>query len=1398
MTGRNSFTRFTKLFTALLVFSRRLIASLRNNWRRKLAKRQAVGFGRRLVFETVEPRRMLSANSLVVTLTNADFDENNTIDAADLASWEGNFGTATGAEHGDGDADGNGSVNGFDFLAWQRGFGSTSPDPLGILTIDDTQSGVDQIIVSVVDIAGTDFVAVNGLATSIGADRVDALKIFGGNGDDLIDLSAVDTASFPNLVDGEVTIDAGFGNDTVTGSALSDTIWGGFGNDVLLGQGGNDTLRGGWGFDVLEGGIGDDLLDGGLSGDTYRFSGSEDLGTDTLFEAIGDGNDTLDFAGLDTGIALDLASSIATEVATGRVWLSALDVLEIENVIGTELVDDITGNALANQFDGLGGNDTLRGNGGDDLLSGGEGDDQLFGGDGNDTILGGSGSDYGEGGPGDDESDLGDDDTSPPEIEAIPPLEVRKDETRGIRILADDLDHDYTDLSFTLQAVAGNPTLTDLGVSISSDGQFSWFADPTNSAGPLPGTYQVEVTVTDPDGLTESQTLTLNRRDYNDEPPALSTLYAWFDGYEPDPLVTPPIGFWNGQGATGVYARTILVDILHPDFSGIMHPGSFRNSVEFSLQVNPYLSENAGETSFDSQTANEDLTYRLISGPGSMDASGLYTWDISYTDGGETYRLVFEVEDDGSADGGEIRTSQGYLFVQVILFEGDFTSPIQEPPVAIDREYSIGVDQTIAEKIWTFNGGNGIYNPIFHDFYTGDYAATFTLNNPSNGTVTLDDDSDGSFTYTPNPGFIGVDSFTYTIEHYTGDFDENDIWLTSNEGEITIAVGPRYVSDLDTSVPDEDENDPPGEYVVWNQDDDNDNGIEDYLDINGPVQGEDDLVEISIGPFFRDDQYLLDYRFEFDVLGVRLWDSADKQFEIVHNTQYLQADLPDTVYAENFNDTGGLVWLKILHSGLFVDPGGIDNVATDKVLFSGVSADLDIDSDNNNGFALPDGSAWEEELEDNTYGLGKLVLQNYGTDDPGEDAQSFTPIVFRLSTGLDPNLQLRIDYNPLGTAGFINLWKANKSAVDPLVTASGTPQAGTPNAANGGLLVTPNTTYTLSDLDYCSQCGEVVLWISAWRENPLTKTLRGVEENGKPEEFITATLVQNGRDVASDEVKYIVTQPDSFFYQLQNSRQVRTGLASRGVYGREDLPNFSLKSLSNNDLFDLQVPLSVRQLLLQDSGVNGFNAVLYQDYIAGGDNQYVLAFAGTDDLLDIIDDLAQGLGRFSGQYASAIEIGRQLGIVVQAGNIAGLVATGHSLGGGLASAASLAGGIVADTFNAAGLHANTIALIANPISVPINAYYVDWDGLSFAQDNLPFMPSALGTRIPMDGPHDFDVAAGILLGSLLNVPAVGVGTLVVGSALVEAHKIPSVLYGLLVDEATDTDLLGLGEEPYDF
>lgn len=94
--------------------------------------------------------------------------------------------------------------------------------------------------------------------------------------------------------DGNDTLKGSFGRDTLYGGNGNDVLDGGNDNDILQGGNGNDVLDGGFGDDVLIGGKGNDKLNGGLGNDTYIFNLGD--GQDTIKDSVG--NDTLKINGL--------------------------------------------------------------------------------------------------------------------------------------------------------------------------------------------------------------------------------------------------------------------------------------------------------------------------------------------------------------------------------------------------------------------------------------------------------------------------------------------------------------------------------------------------------------------------------------------------------------------------------------------------------------------------------------------------------------------------------------------------------------------------------------------------------------------------------------------------------------------------------------------------------------------------------------------------------------------------------------------------------------------------------------------------------------------------------------------------------------------------------------------
>lgn len=109
----------------------------------------------------------------------------------------------------------------------------------------------------------------------------------------------------------------------------------------------------------------------------------------------------LEFALPDLGTSLQTrSSSEQLRTAPGSSFLgnivamqTALDLSQINNLVGDDANNTATGFAGDDIITGNGGNDTLSGNRGNDLISGGSGNDQLFGGKGDDNLNGGDGDD---------------------------------------------------------------------------------------------------------------------------------------------------------------------------------------------------------------------------------------------------------------------------------------------------------------------------------------------------------------------------------------------------------------------------------------------------------------------------------------------------------------------------------------------------------------------------------------------------------------------------------------------------------------------------------------------------------------------------------------------------------------------------------------------------------------------------------------------------------------------------------------------------------------------------------------------------------------------------------------------------------------------------------------------
>ena len=175
----------------------------------------------------------------------------------------------------------------------------------------------------------------------------------------------------------------------------------------------------------------------------------------------------------------------------------------------------------------------------------------------------------------------------------------------------------------------------------------------------------------------------------------------------------------------------------------------------------------------------------MFSSQPAVSANGTLTFTTAANANGVAVVTVSAHDNGGTANGGD-DTSDPQTFT--ITVSGD-----NDAPVAAPDSYTIAEDQVLGVDA---NGFNGVQGLLFNDVDPDSPTLTAVyLTNPTNGTLLPH--ANGSFSYTPNPHFNGVDSFTYRAS------DGN---ATSNIVTVTLTVtsvndAPSFIKGPNQGVP---------------------------------------------------------------------------------------------------------------------------------------------------------------------------------------------------------------------------------------------------------------------------------------------------------------------------------------------------------------------------------------------------------------------------------------------------------------------------------------------------------------------------------------------------------------------------------------------------------------------
>lgn len=224
----------------------------------------------------------------------------------------------------------------------------------------------------------------------------------------------------------------------------------------------------------------------------------------------------------------------------------------------------------------------------------------------------------------------------------------------------------------------------------------------------------------------------------------------------------------------GEAGKTGSIDILQIGFAGNCELPKFAPELQPSFEASETVTLYEGDT----------LKIPLYSMFKDRDDDSL---NISYSVEQESILLVDTVINDTLRLVPKMNTS-GEAVLSVIAIDKDsqmalYSNTItvvdkQNVPTVVADSYEV-----LEDSVLVVSAENGILKNDFD--LDGD---SFTLNsntNPANGTLVLEED--GSFTYTPNPNFAGIDSWTYTLK---------DLGGVSAEGTVSILV--KQVNDKPT------------------------------------------------------------------------------------------------------------------------------------------------------------------------------------------------------------------------------------------------------------------------------------------------------------------------------------------------------------------------------------------------------------------------------------------------------------------------------------------------------------------------------------------------------------------------------------------------------------------------
>ncbi len=304
---------------------------------------------------------------------------------------------------------------------------------------------------------------------------------------------------------------------------------------------------------------------------------------------------------------------------------------------------------------------------------------------------------------------------------------------------------------------------------------------------------------------------------------------------------------------------------------------------------------------------NKQYVYKRYTLTATTDSSGKLTLAVMY---------------DVSAPGDE------YAFIDNVEVTVKDNMPAKI--TAVDDSYFTTPDNPLTDNLLNNDSGVGIQVTSYTD--------------PANGTLQIS--SDGNFTYTPNPGYIGTDSFTYTIT------DENN---QSDTATVTIEINTIFTEGIELPF---------------------------YL-INPPASRN------LVGDYKIAGNTVLCLTEKTSGYGGTCHGDTDYQdiTSNMHVTKYLDIDNDDSTWnstssyvmiPESYNPTTGIIWAGLFWQGrISVDKNypihyGVENGSTYDLIEVGQGTTIGIDE-----FDITTTGATDFKLDINGYGYNDVKANTF-------------------------------------------------------------------------------------------------------------------------------------------------------------------------------------------------------------------------------------------------------------------------------------------------------------------------------------------------------------------------------------------------------------------------------------